>query len=170
MLCQSITLKLPLGKGLEALQGEGDQGCEGNRRHLESSGKGIFTNPCGSILPVLLHLILALLPSIQSSIVPLHPPPTQLIHPFIQYSIYLFNKQEFLLWHNGIDSVSAAAGTQVQFLAWCSGLRIQHCSGRGIGLNSGLDLIPGPGTPYAMGQLKERTTTAATTTTKANTP
>ena len=54
-----------------------------------------------------------------------------------------------MLWHNGIDGVSAAARTQVQCLAWYSGLRIQHCHSCSVGGNSGSDLIPGPGTPYA---------------------
>ena len=35
--------------------------------------------------------------------------------------------------------------------AWCSGLRIWHCHSCGLGQNSGLNLIPGLGTPSAMG-------------------
>ena len=54
-------------------------------------------------------------------------------------------------------TVSAAAGRWVQFLAWRSGLRIQHCIAV-VGCNSGLDSIPGLGTPYAMGQPKEEKT------------
>ena len=41
-------------------------------------------------------------------------------------------------------------------LAWHSGLRIWHCHNHRIGRNSGLDLIPGPGTPYAMGQPEKK--------------
>ena len=37
-------------------------------------------------------------------------------------------------------------------LAWHSGLRICHCRSCGMGRNWGLDLIPGPGTPYATGR------------------
>ena len=42
-----------------------------------------------------------------------------------------------------------SAGTQIQSLAWYSGLRIQHCHSCGIGCSCGSDLIPGPGIPYA---------------------
>ena len=38
---------------------------------------------------------------------------------------------------------------QVQSLDWHSGLRIPHCHSCGVGRNYGLDLIPGPGAPYA---------------------
>ena len=58
---------------------------------------------------------------------------------------------EFLLWHNGISGVLGSAGTQVQSPAWHNGLRIWHCRSCGLGPNCGLDLIPGPGTPYAVG-------------------
>ena len=42
-------------------------------------------------------------------------------------------------------------GTQVQSLAHNSGLRMQHCHSCSLGGNCGSDLIPGLGTPYAMG-------------------
>ena len=45
---------------------------------------------------------------------------------------------------------------QVQSLAWHSGLRIWHCHNCGVDYNCSSDLIPGPGTPYAMGQLKKK--------------
>ena len=45
------------------------------------------------------------------------------------------------------------AGTWVRSLAWHSGLGIQHCR------SCGMDLIPGPGTPYATGQPKEKKNT-----------
>ena len=44
-----------------------------------------------------------------------------------------------------------STGTQVQSPAWHSGVRIQHCHSNGLGLNCGSDLIPGLGTPYALG-------------------
>ena len=45
-----------------------------------------------------------------------------------------------------------SARTQVQSLAWHSGLRILCCCHCGIGSNGSLHLIPGLGTPCAMGQ------------------
>ena len=52
-------------------------------------------------------------------------------------------------------------GTQVQFLAQPSGLRIQCCCSCGLGLSCSSDLIPDPGTPYAVGWPKtlQKTTT-----------
>ena len=47
-----------------------------------------------------------------------------------------------------------SAGLQVQSPAQYSGLGIWHCHSCSLGHNSGLDLIPGPGTPYATGQPK----------------
>ena len=41
-------------------------------------------------------------------------------------------------------------GTRVRSLAWHSGLRIRHCHSCGVGYNCGSDLIPSPGTTYAM--------------------
>ena len=49
-----------------------------------------------------------------------------------------------------------STGTQVQSPSQQSDLRIQHCSTCGIGLNCSLDLIPGPGTPYAQGWKKRK--------------
>ena len=46
--------------------------------------------------------------------------------------------------------------TQIQSLAQHSGLRILHCLSCDIGGNCISDLIPGPGTPYAMGQPKNK--------------
>ena len=46
--------------------------------------------------------------------------------------------------------------TQVQSLAQHSGLRIWHC--RGCGHNCSSDLIPGLGTPYAVGHLPKNKT------------
>ena len=43
------------------------------------------------------------------------------------------------------------AGTQVRSLAWHSGLRIWHHHSCSIGHHRGSDLVPGLGTPYAMG-------------------
>ena len=43
-----------------------------------------------------------------------------------------------------------STGMRVQFLARNSGLRIRCCR------SWGLDLIPGPGAPYAMGQPKKK--------------
>ena len=48
------------------------------------------------------------------------------------------------------------AGMQVRSLARHSGLRIQHCLSCSLGWNCGLDLISGPGTPYAVGQTKNK--------------
>ena len=45
-------------------------------------------------------------------------------------------------------------GMQVPSLAQHSRLRTQqHCCSYGLGHNYGSDLIPSPGTPYAIGQL-----------------
>ena len=53
-----------------------------------------------------------------------------------------------------------SAGTQVRSLARHSGLWIHCCHSCGLGSNYGSDHIPGPGTPYATGQLiKKKTTT-----------
>ena len=48
-----------------------------------------------------------------------------------------------------------SAGMRVQSLAWYSGLRTWHCYNCGIFHNCSMDLIPGPGTPYAMGWTKK---------------
>ena len=42
------------------------------------------------------------------------------------------------------------AGMQVQCPAWHSGLKIRHCH------SCSSELIPGPGTPYAVGSPKKR--------------
>ena len=47
-----------------------------------------------------------------------------------------------------------STGIQVQSPAWPSGLGIRHCHSYGLGQDCGLDLIPGPGTPYGLGQPK----------------
>ena len=48
------------------------------------------------------------------------------------------------------------AGTRVQSPAPGSGLRACCCHGCGAGCDCGLDLIPGLGTPYAMGQPEKK--------------
>ena len=47
-----------------------------------------------------------------------------------------------------------STGTQVQYLAWQSGLRIQCCYSCNIGCNYSLDLILGLETSYSVGQPK----------------
>jgi len=49
-----------------------------------------------------------------------------------------------------------STGTQVRSPARHSGFRIQHCHSCSLGYNCGSDLIPGQGTPYALGQPKKR--------------
>ena len=49
-----------------------------------------------------------------------------------------------------------STGIQVWSPTLCSGLRIQHCHSCSVGCNSGLDQIPGPGAPYAVGQPKRK--------------
>ena len=51
-------------------------------------------------------------------------------------------------WH---QQHLGSPGMQVQFLAYCSGLRIWCCRSCGLGHNCGSDLIPGWGTLYAGG-------------------
>ena len=63
---------------------------------------------------------------------------------------------EFLLWHNEIKGVSAAAGMEIQSLGQHSELRIWYCRSCGIGHNSGSDAIPGLGTPYTVGVAKKQ--------------
>ena len=48
-----------------------------------------------------------------------------------------------------------SAGMQVRSPAWHSGLRIPHCHRYGLDHNCSSDLIPGLGTPYAMGWPKK---------------
>ena len=47
------------------------------------------------------------------------------------------------------------AKTQVQSLAQHGGLKDPTCPSCGVGCSCGLDLIPGLGTPYAVGQPKK---------------
>ena len=54
-----------------------------------------------------------------------------------------------------------STGRQVPFLARHSGLRIRHYRSYGLGGNCGSDLIPGLGTPYALGRPKKKNQTAA---------
>ena len=49
-----------------------------------------------------------------------------------------------------------STGMQVQSLASHSGLRIPCCHSCGVDENCGVGLIPGPGTPCAMGEPKEK--------------
>ena len=53
-------------------------------------------------------------------------------------------------WHLG------SAGKQVVSLARNSRLRIWRCRSCGSGCNWGLDLIPGPGSPYATGAKRKK--------------
>ena len=46
-------------------------------------------------------------------------------------------------------------GMQVRSSAWHSGLRIPSWHSRGVSRNYSSDLIPGPETPYAVGQPKK---------------
>ena len=62
---------------------------------------------------------------------------------------------EFLLWCNGIGSVSAAAGHRFWSPVQYSVLRIWRCC-RSISHSCGLDLTPGLGTPYASEQPKRK--------------
>ena len=48
-----------------------------------------------------------------------------------------------------------SAGTQVQSLAWHSGLRIQRSHSCGLSHNCSSDLIPGPGAPHSLGRPKK---------------
>ena len=65
--------------------------------------------------------------------------------------------------HTGVPTVMQQdqqclwnTGTQVQSLTQDSGLKTWHCHSCSVGCNCGLDLIPGPGTPYASGQPQKR--------------
>ena len=63
---------------------------------------------------------------------------------------------EFPLWHNGIGGISGALGCRPDpWPAQHSELRIWHCCSCSIGCNCSSDLIPSPGTPYAVGQPKK---------------
>lgn len=59
--------------------------------------------------------------------------------------------EEFPLWLNGISSILGAARMQVQSPARHSVLGIWRCPSCGLGHDSGSDLIPDPGAPYAFG-------------------
>ena len=48
-------------------------------------------------------------------------------------------------------AAQVAVETQIVFLPWCSGLRIQACHSCSIGHSYSLASIPGPGTSYAEG-------------------
>ena len=64
---------------------------------------------------------------------------------------------EFPLWHNPISGVSGALRRRLNplSLAWHNGLRIQLGCSCGAGHNCSSNLIPGPGTPSALGQAKQ---------------
>ena len=64
--------------------------------------------------------------------------------------------QDFPLWLNEIDGVSAVAGTLVLSPAPHSGLRIWCYHSYGIGHISSLDLVLGLGTPYPWGSQKKK--------------
>ena len=61
---------------------------------------------------------------------------------------------EFLLWYNGLSSISGAPGHGFSSLSQHSGLRIQRCFSCSLGRDCGSDLISGPGTPYCCGAAK----------------
>ena len=59
----------------------------------------------------------------------------------------LKSTEKFLLWRNGIGSISAAPEHRFDPLAWHNVVKdLVAC---------GSDVISGPGTPYAMGQPKD---------------
>ena len=76
----------------------------------------------------------------------------------MNFSQQFTGEKEFLelpLWHNGMGSILCVL-TQVCSLSQYSGLRIWCCCSFGLGCDCGLDLIPGPGVPYAVGQPKKK--------------
>ena len=62
------------------------------------------------------------------------------------------SSKEFLLWHNGISSISAVPGCRFNPWPHTVDWRIHRCHSCGVGCNYSSALIPGPGTPYAMEQ------------------
>ena len=65
------------------------------------------------------------------------------------------NIQEFLCGRMGLVA-SWEPCMQVRSPTQYGGLRIQCCLSCNVGGSYGLDLIPGPGTPYAVGQPKKK--------------
>ena len=65
-------------------------------------------------------------------------------------------REECPPWHTGIGECLGSEGMQVQFLVRCSGLRTRYCGNCGLDCTCGLNVIPGVGTPYAMGQPRKR--------------
>ena len=65
-------------------------------------------------------------------------------------------KKKHYFWSSRCGAMNrrrlGSSETQIQSLAQPSGLRIQRCCSCSLGWDCGLDLIPHPGTPYAMGQ------------------
>ena len=66
---------------------------------------------------------------------------------------YFFKIIEKCTWSSRCSTMGSVASWP---LAWHSGLRIQHCSSYGLGCSCGSDLIPSPGTPYAVGWPKNK--------------
>ena len=65
---------------------------------------------------------------------------------------------EFPLWPKGIGGVSAVPGCRFDPRPSTVGKKIRHCCSCSIGHNCSSDLIPGPGTPYAVGWPKKKKT------------
>ena len=61
---------------------------------------------------------------------------------------------EFPLWHNEIVGILGVLGCKFDAPAWHSGLGIGCCHRCSLGHDSGLDLIPGLGTPNATERAK----------------
>ena len=45
---------------------------------------------------------------------------------------------------------------KMELLLWCSGLRVQHCPGHGVGHRCSSDLIPGLGTSTCVNAAKKK--------------
>ena len=77
------------------------------------------------------------------------------------YQMVIFTLYIFAIISNKVPAVAQqdlshveSTGTQVGSLAWHNELRIWPCHSCGLGCSCASDLIPGLGTPYAMGQPK----------------
>ena len=58
--------------------------------------------------------------------------------------------------HDGVGGVLGMLAHWVQSLALHCGLGIQHCHSRGLCHSCDSDVIPGLGTPYAVGQPRKK--------------
>ena len=77
--------------------------------------------------------------------------------------MYLFSNGNNNSFNTGVPAAAQrdqwqrwSPGMQVQFPAWQRGLRAWHCCCCGIGSNCSSNVIPGLGTPYAVGQPKKK--------------